>query len=33
MAEDMEFEPDISSRKTGFSREKLKVQPGNTASI
>ncbi len=33
MAENIEFGSDISSRKTGFSLKKLKVQPGNTAGI
>jgi hypothetical protein len=33
MAENMEFGPNISSRKTRFSLEKLKVQPDNTAGI
>jgi hypothetical protein len=33
MAKNMEFGPDIPSRKTGFRLEKLKVQPGNTAGI
>jgi hypothetical protein len=33
MAENMEFGPDISCRKTGFRLEKLKVQPGHTAGI
>jgi hypothetical protein len=31
MAENMEFGPDISSRKTRFRLKKLKAQPGNTA--
>jgi hypothetical protein len=33
MAENMEFGPNISCRKTGFRLEKLKVQPGNAAGI
>jgi hypothetical protein len=33
MAENMEFGPDILSRKKGFSLKKLEVQPGNTTGI